>query len=335
MKLHARITGLGHALPDNIVTNNDLAKVCDTSDEWITQRTGISTRRHSLDETTGDLATRAAREALARSGKSSVAAVVLATATPDYRCPGTAPAVAANPGLEDVPAFDISAVCSGFVYALSVGASLVETGRFDSVLDIGAETFSTILDPADRTTGAIFGDGAGAVVLERASNPGDGTIGKAVLGSNGNQADLIQVPGGGSAAAIAGTDASPYFQMQGAAVFLDAVTRMESAVREVADAEGWDLDTVDALVPHQANVGIINALSRQLGMTPETAVVNIADLGNTSAASIPLALAQGEAASRFRPGDRVILAAYGGGTTWGAVALTWPELTPRPTTPNH
>ncbi|WP_228496577.1 beta-ketoacyl-ACP synthase III [Pseudoclavibacter sp. VKM Ac-2888] len=333
--MHAKITGLGHALPDHIVTNHDLAQVYDTSDEWITQRTGISQRRHSETETTGDLATRAAREALRMSGRESVSAVVLATATPDYRCPGTAPSVAAKLGLEDVPAFDVSAVCSGFVYALSVGASLVETGRFESVLVIGAETFSTILDPADRTTGAIFGDGAGALLLERSLTREPGTIGSATLGSNGNQADLIQIPGGGSAAAIAGADASPYFQMQGAAVFLDAVTRMEAAVRDVVDAEGWHLEDIDALVPHQANVRIINALAKQLDLPPEKAVVNIADLGNTSAASIPLALAQGSAAGRFQAGDRLILAAYGGGTTWGAIALTWPNFTSTTTAPSN
>lgn len=324
--MYALLTGIGQALPENIVTNDDLARTFDTSDEWIVQRTGISQRRHSRSESTSDLAVRAARAALHKADRDRVDVVILATTTPDYPCPGTAPAVATGLGMTDVPAFDISAVCSGFVYALSVGSSLIESGRFASVLVIGAEIFSTILDPTDRTTAAIFGDGAGAVVLERTHELQPGVVGKSILGSDGSKADLIRIPGGGSAAALSGVPASPFFQMQGTAVFLDAVTRMEEAVRAVVSAQGWALGDLDALVPHQANARIIAALAKKLGLDSAVAVTNIAEVGNTSAASIPLALAQAEREERLRAGDRMVLAAYGGGTTWGAVALTWPQL---------
>jgi 3-oxoacyl-[acyl-carrier-protein] synthase-3 len=325
MSRAAVVAGVGRYLPDNIVTNDMLAERLDTSDEWILSRTGI-TQRHvaPAGTTTGDLAVHAGRDALRSAGLDAVDIVIVATTTPDNVCPSTAPHVAARLGLDEVPAFDVSAVCSGFVYALDVGSSLVECGRYGSALVIGAETFTHLLDPQDRTTAAIFGDGAGAVVLVAGDRTEPGALLASHLGSDGTRRDLIAVAGGGSRERSGTEVLDPYFRMDGQAVFLDAVLRMESAVRSAAAKAGWEVESIDRVVAHQANARIITALGRKLGLPAEALVMNVDIVGNTSAASIPIALHHGNTTGALRRGQRVVLPAFGGGITWGAVALTWP-----------
>lgn len=326
----AVLQGLGAMVPPRSVTNEMLAAKLDTSDEWIRHRTGIG-QRHVADRgsATSDLAVVAGERALKSANVDRVDMVVLATTTPDHPCPGTAPDVASRLGLGTVPAFDVAAVCTGFVYALATGASAVTSGLVDSVLVIGAETFTSILDPQDRTTVAIFGDGAGAVVLRPGGEGEPGCLLGFDLGSDGSLADLIMVPAGGSRQRLSGR--SPladefYFRMQGKPVFRNAVLRMTDSARAVLARVGWQADEVDHLVGHQANVRILNAVADQLGLDRSRAVVNLDRVGNTSAASIPLALADAAMAGSIRPGDRVLLTAFGGGLTWGATALVWPDI---------
>jgi 3-oxoacyl-[acyl-carrier-protein] synthase-3 len=333
----AVICGLGGSLPPRVVTNDELAQRLDTSDDWIRSRTGIG-RRHVVDPgtTTSHLAAEAGLRALKSSGHNTVDLVVLATTTPDRTCPGTAPTVAARMGLTDVPAYDVSAVCSGFVYALQAGAGAIAAGFAERVMVIGAESFSTILSPDDRTTSVIFGDGAGAVVL-RAGEPDEpGAIQHFDLGSDGSLADLITVRGGGAEQRSSGSPAKPedsYFRMDGKSVFFAAVRRMAESSRAVLAKTGWEIEDVDRLVAHQANIRIIHAVAEQLGLPPDKALMNIERVGNTSAASIPLALVDGVACGSLKAGDRVLLTAFGGGATWGSASLTWPALSPELTQP--
>lgn len=329
MNRAARVVGVGGYLPPDVVTNEMLAARLETTDEWIRSRTGIASRHvASPGTTTSDLAHEAARHALASAGLSHVDLVVLATTTPDNVCPSTAPYVAARLGLDGVTAFDVSAVCSGFVYALDVASGLVECGRYDSALVIGAETFTHLLDPEDRTTAAIFGDGAGAVVLRAGERDAPGAVLATDLGSDGAKRDLIAVPGGGSRDRAVPERLDPYFRMDGSAVFLDAVLRMEESVRAVARKAGWEVAEIDRVVAHQANARILLALARRLDLPATSLVSNIDTVGNTSAASIPLALRHGLDAGQLLEGHKVVLPAFGGGITWGAVALTWPALAP-------
>ncbi|MEV6577985.1 beta-ketoacyl-ACP synthase III [Streptomyces sp. NPDC051582] len=332
----AVLTGLGTYVPPRVVTNEELSRTMDTSDEWIRTRTGI-TRRHWADPgtATGDLAVAAGERALKSAGSGEADLVVLATTTPDHPCPATAPEVASRLGLRGVAAYDVAAVCSGFVYGLASAAGAIAAGIAERVLVIGAETYSTILNPDDRTTSVIFGDGAGAVVL-RAGDPAEpGALLGYDLGSDGSLKDLIVVPGGGSrqrsAAAAAGAPepdpADAYFTMQGKSVFRHAVTRMAASSRAMLDRAGWAADSVDWFVGHQANVRILHAVADQLGMARERTVVNLDRVGNTSAASIPLALADAVAGGQVAPGDRVLMSAFGGGVTWGSTALVWPDVT--------
>ncbi|MDT0269230.1 beta-ketoacyl-ACP synthase III [Streptomyces sp. DSM 44915] len=329
----AVLAGLGTFVPPRVVTNDELSLTLDTSDEWIRTRTGI-TQRHWADPgtATGDLAVEAGRRALAAAGTDTVDLVVLATTTPDHPCPATAPEVAARLGLPHVAAFDLAAVCSGFVYALATAAGAIAAGTATRVLVIGAETYSSILDPEDRTTSVIFGDGAGAVVL-RAGEPDEpGALLAHDLGSDGSLKDLIIVPGGGSRQPPAGAEkpgprpADSYFQMQGRPVFRHAVTRMAASSQAVLDRAGWSADSVGRFVGHQANVRILHAVADQLGMARDRVVVNLDRVGNTSAASIPLALAHAVTEGLVAPGDQVLLSAFGGGVTWGSTALVWPDV---------
>ncbi|MFI8100473.1 beta-ketoacyl-ACP synthase III [Streptomyces sp. NPDC086023] len=318
----------GH-LPPRVVTNHDLALRFDTTDEWIRTRTGIA-RRHHVDPgtTTSDLAARAGRRALENAGEELADLVVVATTTPDRPCPATAPTVATKLGLTGVAAYDVSAVCTGFLYALHAAATAVQAGAARRALVIGAETFSTLLDPADRTTGVIFGDGAGAVLL-RAGEPGEpGSLEAMHLGSDGTMADLITVRGGRGAPGAHGDGGpdDPYFRMQGAPVFTAAVRHMAQSTRSVLDDVGWSVEDVDHLIGHQANSRILRAVAEKLNLPPQRALVNIDRVGNTAAASIPLAMTDGHSTGRLRKGDRVVLTAFGGGATWGAAALTWPDL---------
>ncbi|GAA3193696.1 MULTISPECIES: beta-ketoacyl-ACP synthase III [Streptomyces] len=333
MSRAAVLAGLGTYVPPRVVTNDDLARTTDTSDEWIRSRTGI-TRRHWADPgtATGDLAVEAGGRALKSAGSGDVDLVVVATTTPDHPCPATAPDVAHRLGLNSVAAYDVAAVCSGFVYAMASAAGAIAAGIAERVLVIGAETYSTILNPEDRTTSVIFGDGAGAVVLRAGEPTEPGALLGHDLGSDGSLKDLIIVPAGGSrqpAAAVTGSGARPaetYFHMEGKPVFRHAVTRMAASSRAMLDRAGWAPESVDWFVGHQANVRILHAVADQLGMARDRTVVNLDRVGNTSAASIPLALGDAVSGGLLTPGDRVLMSAFGGGVTWGSTALVWPEI---------
>ncbi|MEV8021861.1 beta-ketoacyl-ACP synthase III [Streptomyces sp. NPDC086554] len=326
----AVVCGVGSWVPPRAVTNEELARRLDTSDEWIRTRTGIS-RRHVVDPgvSTSELATQAGRRALWSSGRPDADAVVLATTTPDRPCPATAPEVASRLGLTGVPAFDIAAVCTGFVYALAAGAGLITSGIAQRVLVIGADAFTTILDPCDRTTTAIFGDGAGAVVL-RCGDPGEpGAVGPFDLGSDGDLADLVAVAAGGSRQRSAGTpaaEADHYFRMDGRPVFRQAVLRMAESAQRVLERAGWKIEDVDRFVAHQANARILASVAARLELDETRMVRNIDRVGNTAAGSVPLALAEAVADGTIRPGHRVLLSAFGGGLTWGSAVLRWPDV---------
>ncbi|MEU0390452.1 beta-ketoacyl-ACP synthase III [Streptomyces chartreusis] len=327
----AVVAGLGSWVPPTVVTNDDLARQLDTSDEWISSRTGIR-RRHVIDPggSTGDLAVEAGRRALKSAGEERADIVVVATSTPDRPCPATAPEVADRLGLGGVGAFDIAAVCTGFVYALGTAAGFVQAGFARSVLVIGADTFSTILNPADRTTRAIFGDGAGAVYLRAGAATEPGALTGLHLGSDGGQSDLIQVAAGGSRQRSTGRSPAAeatYFTMEGRPVFAEAVRHMAASVTTTAGAAGWAVEDIDKVVLHQANARILAAVAERIDVPLERFPANIERVGNTVAASIPLALADASADGELLPGQRVVLGGFGGGLTWGSVALVWPDIT--------
>ncbi|MFK4224624.1 beta-ketoacyl-ACP synthase III [Streptomyces sp. NPDC019890] len=328
----AVVAGVGSWLPARVVTNHDLSAELDTSDEWIRSRTGIA-QRHVIDEgmATSDLAVEAGFRALKSAGASDVDAVLVATTTPDRPCPATAPDVAGRLGLGPVPAFDVAAVCSGFVYSLAVASGFIAAGIAERVLVIGADAYSTILDPQDRTTRAVFGDGAGAVVLRAGTADEEGALGPYDLGSDGSLADLITIPAGGSRQRSAPGQsverADHYFQMQGKRVYRNAVAHMSQSARRVLASAGWSADTLDHVVAHQANQRILDAVAAELDVPGERVVSQIERVGNTSAASIPLALADAAASGTLRPGQRVLLTAFGGGLTWASTVLRWPDVT--------
>lgn len=328
---HAVICGAGAWLPPRVVTNDDLASYLDTSSEWIISRTGILTR-HVVDGgiTTGDLATEAGALALKSAGGSDVDAVVLATTTPDFLCPATAPDVAARLGLIGVAAWDVSAVCSGFLYGLASAVGVIASGTADRVLLIGAEAFSTLINPSDRTTAVIFADGAGAVVLRAGAADEPGVIGPCVLGSDGGGRDLIRIPAGGARQRCSGdqpAEADHYLQMRGGEVYRHAVEQITDCSLRALHRAGWCVDDVDRFVPHQANLRICASIADRLGIATDRMVTNIDQVGNTAAASIPLLLAHAAVAGELRPGHRVLIAGFGGGLTWGAATLSWPDIT--------
>ena len=318
------ISGVGSYLPDNVISNDDLSQILDTSDEWIQTRTGISQRHIILsDQTTSDLATEAAKKAMAAATRDDIDMIIVATTTPDQTCPAMAPAIAISLGLQDTPALDISAACTGFLYGLSIADSMIRSGTYDSVLVIGAEVFSTLLDPTDRTTRVIFGDGAGAVVVEKGSVGAPGEILSVRLSSDGTRQDDIYVASGGVRERMADSPVDPYFRMNGQAVFLRAVLKMEEAARLALDDAGWEPSKLDGIVSHQANARIIRALAEQLDVPEDHAFMNIADVGNTAAASIPIAMSAAYDSQVYTPGSPTLLAAYGAGATWGAAAFRW------------
>jgi 3-oxoacyl-[acyl-carrier-protein] synthase III len=324
MTLNVAIAGLGTYLPATVVTNDDLARVLDTSDEWIRTRTGIR-QRHvaAADEATSDLAAAAGKAALADAGLGieDVSAIVVATTTPDHPVPGTAPLVANALGTE-VTAFDLNAACSGFLYGLRVGGAMAMTGDA-AVLVIGAETLSRIVDPDERSTRVLFGDGAGAAVLVP---DGSASLGPFDLGADGSDPSMLWVPAGGvrSPVTTATLEArTHYLVMRGGDVYRNAVTRMAGAARQVLEDAGLTVDDVDLFVGHQANVRIIDAVGSRLGMPGERTHITVDRHANTSAASIPLALADARDAGRLTPGATVLLAGFGAGLTWGACLLTW------------
>ncbi|MFI1163601.1 beta-ketoacyl-ACP synthase III [Streptomyces sp. NPDC020801] len=324
----AILAGIGGCLPPRAVSNDEIAAVSGGSDEWIRSRTGIRRRYFAAPGTaTSDLAVGAGERALAHSGNPHVDTVVVATTTPDRLCPATAPTVATRLGLSGAAAFDVAAVCTGFVYGLATAAGLIASGASTRALVIGADTFSSILDPTDRTTSAIFGDGAGAVVLRAGEPDEQGVIGPFDLGSDGAGRDLITVRADGSQQRLSGLPAEAadrYFAMAGKEVFRHAVQRMAKSSTTVLDRAGWRTSDIDWLVAHQANARILIRLADELDIPGERAVSNIAEVGNTAAASIPLALHHAHTSGMLRPGDQVLLTAFGGGLTWGSSVLTWP-----------
>ena len=317
------ITGTGSFLPEKVLTNDDLAKIVDTSDEWIRTRTGIR-RRHVAEkgELTSDLAAKAASRALEAAGVSAedIDTVLVATTTPDYTFPATACVVQDKLGVPaGAAAFDLQAVCSGFVYGLSVADAMIRSGQSQNVLLIGAETLTRLLDWNDRSTCVLFGDGAGAVVLQAREGTGDvsdrGVLHTAIH-ADGRHRELLYTDGGPSASGTVGK-----LRMQGREVFRHAVTRIAEAMEEVMQAAGVSGQDIDLFVPHQANVRILEAIAKKLGIAREKIMLTIAEHGNTSAASIPLALDAAVRQGRARPGDLLLLEAMGGGFTWGASLL--------------
>lgn len=323
MTLRSQIIGCGAYLPEQILTNSDLASRLDTSDEWIRQRTGIGERRVAASgELTSDLAVRAAERALLDAGISGgdLDLLVLATATPDHTFPATATKVQARLGMRGGAAFDVQAVCAGFIFALAIADNALRLGQARTALVIGAETFSRILDWSDRGTCVLFGDGAGAVALTAVADPGP--HGRGVLSthlhSDGRQYDILYVDGGPSS-----TGRSGYLRMEGREVFRQAVAHLSEVVDEALAANAATAADIDWLVPHQANSRIIDAVARKLGLPAAKVVSTIDRHANTSAASIPLALATAAGDGRIRPGHLVLLEALGGGLSWGASLVRW------------
>jgi len=322
--LRSVILGCGCYLPARVVTNAELASRVDTSDEWIVQRTGIHERRVAADgELTSDLAIQAAHAALAsaRVEASSIDLIVLATSTPDQTFPATAVTVQAALGITGGAAFDLQAVCSGFVYGLTTADALLRTGAYKRALLIGAETFSRLLDWTDRTTCVLFGDGAGAIVMEAQDLPGtreDRGVLTTHLRSDGRHKSKLYVDGGPSSTQTVG-----HLRMEGREVFKHAVAMVTDVVEDAFRATGYGAKDIDWFVPHQANKRIIDGSAHKLGIDPAKVVVTVDRHGNTSAASIPLALCDAVADRRIKRGDLVMLEAMGGGFTWGAALIRW------------
>ncbi len=318
---YSRIAGTGSYLPEKVLTNADLEKMVDTSDAWITERTGIRKRHIAAPgETTCDLAEHAARRALEAAGiePRGIDLIIVATTTPDKVFPSAACLLQQRLDIHGCPAFDIQAVCSGFVYALSVADQFVRTGQARRVLIVGADTLSRIIDWTDRSTCVLFGDGAGAVVLEASDAPG---ILSSHLHADGRYQELLMVPEGISQGYDKVQAGQAYIHMQGREVFKVAVNTLEQIVDEALAANHLDKSEIDWLVPHQANIRIITATARKLKLPMERVVVTVGEHGNTSAASIPLALDVAVRDGRIQRGDTLLLEAFGGGFTWGAVLL--------------
>jgi 3-oxoacyl-[acyl-carrier-protein] synthase-3 len=323
MTIRAIVRGVGHYLPDRVVPNSEFEATLDTTDAWIKARSGIE-RRHfaATGQTTSDLATRAAKDALSDAGMdgSDIDTIILATSTADLTFPSSATMVQRNIGNTTGYAFDIQAVCAGFVFALANANALILSGQAKRVLVIGAETFSRIMDWTDRGTCVLFGDGAGAMVLEAAQsadNPDDRGILATDLNSDGTYCDLLYVDGGVS------TQNTGMLRMQGKEVFRHAVEKLASTATTALQKAGLGHEDVDWVVPHQANIRIIQSTAKKLGVPMERVVVTVQDHGNTSAASIPLALSVGVQRGQIKRGDLVVTEAIGGGLAWGAVVLRW------------
>ena len=322
--IRARVIGCGSFLPDNIVTNDDLAKKIDTSDEWIRERTGIRQRHIAREgEKTSDLAVGAARAAIADAGidAGELDMVIVATTTPDESFPSTATIVQARLGMSRGAAFDVQAVCSGFIYGMGVADSLIRTGAARTILLIGAETMSRLLDWNDRTTCVLFGDGAGAVVLQAHHGKGDNAdqgVLNTRLFSDGRLHDMLYADGG-----VSSTQTTGKLRMQGREVFKHAVTNIAAAIQASLDTAGLAVEDVAWFVPHQANQRILDGTARKLAIDPARVISTVALHGNTSAASVPLALCAAVHDGRIKRGDLVLLEAMGGGFTWGAALLRW------------
>ncbi|HEV7802517.1 MAG TPA: beta-ketoacyl-ACP synthase III [Burkholderiales bacterium] len=320
MTIYSRISGTGSYLPEKVLTNSDLEKIVDTSDEWIYTRTGIRQRHVAADnENTSDLALKASHKAIEAAGitPQDIDLIIVATTTPDMVFPSAACLLQAKLGITDCPAFDMQAVCSGFVYALSTADHLVKSGQYRNALVVGAEVYSRILDWNDRGTCVLFGDGAGAVVLTKSEQPG---ILASRLHADGGHAGILSVPGSVSGGAVSGR---PLLQMEGNVVFKLAVKVLGEVAEETLAAAGLSKSEIDWLIPHQANIRIIQATAKKLGLSMDRVIATVDRHANTSAASVPLALDEAVRDGRVRPGQHVLLEGVGGGFTWGAVLLRW------------
>ncbi|SDF01689.1 3-oxoacyl-[acyl-carrier-protein] synthase III [Salipiger thiooxidans] len=323
MTIRAQVAGVGHYLPERVVPNSEFEKTLDTSDEWIRTRSGIERRHFAAEgQTTSELATRAALAALEDAGlaASDLDALIVATSTPDLTFPSAATMVQARLGMDQGFAFDVQAVCAGFVYALTNANALIVSGAARRVMVIGAETFSRILDWNDRSTCVLFGDGAGALILEAGTGEGtsdDRGVLSVDLHSDGRYRDLLYVDGGVS------TNSIGHLRMEGKEVFRHAVGKLAATAEAAMEKAGLTGADIDWIVPHQANIRIIQGTAKKLGLPMEKVIVTVQDHGNTSAASIPMALSVGKAEGKIRRGELVVTEAIGGGLAWGAVVLRW------------
>ncbi|MGB0959921.1 MAG: beta-ketoacyl-ACP synthase III [Halocynthiibacter sp.] len=323
MTIRAVVKGVGHYLPERVVPNSEFAEKIDTSDEWIRSRSGIHQRHFAAEgELTSDLGTKAAQNALTDAGLApdDIDAIVVATSTPDNTFPSAATVIQHKLGMTQGFAFDIQAVCAGFVFALNNANALIASGQVKRVLVIGAETFSRIMDWEDRTTSVLFGDGAGALVLEAQGGAGsaqDRGILSADLNSDGRHRDILYVDGGVS------TGKTGYLRMEGKEVFRHAVEKLAKTANAALDKADLTHEDVDWIVPHQANIRIIQGTAKKMGLSMDNVVVTVHEHGNTSAASIPLALSVGKKRGQIKEGDLIVTEAIGGGLAWGAVVLRW------------
>jgi len=324
MKTTATITGVNGYLPEHVMSNEDLAKFVDTSDEWITSRTGIKERRIMRDGASSDMATEAVRGLLEKTNThpDEIELVILATVTPDYPFPSTANVLCDKVGMKNAWGFDLIAACSGFIYGLATGAQFIETGRYKKVIVVGVDKMSSIIDYEDRTTCVIFGDGCGAVLLEPTQD-GSG-IQDFILRSDGAGRNYLLQPGGGSvnpATKETVEQRMHYVKQEGKQVFKFAVTNMAEVSAEIMEKNNLTSDDIDWLVPHQANLRIIDATAKRMGLPSEKVMINIQKYGNTTAGTLPLCLWDYE--KQLKKGDNLILSAFGGGFTWGAVYIKW------------
>lgn len=322
------IAGTGSYVPEKVVTNADLAKLVDTSDEWITSRTGIKERRIAADdEFTSHLATNAALKALEQAGMkgSELQLIIVATISPDTITPATACYVQNNLGAKDAIAFDISAACSGFLYALKIAKRMISDGAYENALIIGAEKLSSFVNWEDRNTCILFGDGAGAAVLRR-SKEGEGRILATEMGTDGSHTGILNIPGGGSACPTTPANAADKLaslQMSGREVFKLAVNAMKTASEAVIARANLSTEDIKLVIPHQANLRIIDAIASRLTIPSEKVFVNLEKYGNTSAAAVAIALDEAHRTSRFERGDKIVLVVFGAGLTWAATAIEW------------
>lgn len=322
------IAGTGSYVPERILTNAELSILVDTSDEWIVSRTGIKERRIAAkDEFTSHMATQAARRALEQAGLAAedIELIIVATITPDTLTPATACYVQQNLGAVKAVAFDISAACSGFLYAMKISKRLISDGAFKNALIIGAEKLSTVTNWEDRATCVLFGDGAGAAVL-RCAEPEEGSILATEMGTDGNLTHLLNIPGGGSACPITSENVNDHLvsmTMMGKEVFKHAVNRMKEAAEKVIDRAGLKPEDIACVIPHQANLRIIDAIADRLAVPNERVFVNLDKYGNTSAAAVAIALDEANRSGAFKRGDHIVLVVFGAGLTWAAAAIRW------------
>jgi 3-oxoacyl-[acyl-carrier-protein] synthase-3 len=321
------IAAVGSYVPQRVLTNQELEKMVETSDDWITSRTGIKERRiAAADEFTSDLASKAALRAMEQGGikPEQIDLIIVATLTPDYQFPSTAALVQQKIGAYRAAAFDIEAACSGFIYALEIGQQFIISRTYDTVLVIGAEKLSSIVDWTDRNTCVLFGDGAGAAILQ--NRPGTHGLLSACMGADGNKAELLLMPGGGcrNPATHESVDARlHYLRMDGKETFKNAVNAMLSAANEALKRCDLDISRIKLVIPHQANLRIISAVGERLGLTPDQVFVNVDKYGNTSAASVAIALDEAVQSGRIQRGDLILLVVFGAGLTWGAAVIEW------------